>query len=255
VNRTFLFVLVIIVAGATIFYNKFLKKPATQISQETNKTIFSFFGAPGSGKGTLAEQCAQNLSFQVLSTGNLCRQHIAQKTELGERLKKYTNTGKLVPDDIITLMVRGWLEENIKNNRPIILDGYPRTEKQAELFLDLLKNNFSDYKLRIISLDISDEEVIKRISNRLVCENKKCQAVYNTSQVQDLDNPICKLCGSKLIRRDDDKEEVVRERLKVYAQASGKLLNFYKSAGQKIENLSVSEKTIEQIFEEFKTML
>lgn len=253
-NKAYFFVPIIVIVTIIFYYTTYLKKPTNQIPLNSNKTIFSFFGAPGSGKGTLAEQCAQKLKYLVLSTGNLCRQHIAQKTELGEKLQKYTNAGKLVPDDIITLMVRDWLEKTAKENRSIILDGYPRTEKQADMFLDLLKKTFPDYKLRIISLDIPDEEVVKRISNRLMCENKKCQAVYNTTQFQNINNPTCHLCQSKLIKREDDKEEVVRERLKVYAESSSKLLNFYKSAGQKIEHLNVSEKSIEKVFEEFKTM-
>mgnify|MGYP006287882193 CR=1 FL=1 len=248
-NNLILFISIAILGGA-IYYH-FTKAP----SYKAEKTIFTFFGAPGSGKGTLAEKCAHELNFNVLSTGNLCRKHIADKTELGEKIQKYTNSGKLVPDNIITVMVKGWLKENTKNNKAIILDGYPRTKKQAELLLDMLKEDFPEYSFRIIALDISDDEVVKRISNRLVCDNKKCQAVYNTSQIKNIDDPLCELCDSKLIKRDDDKEEVVRERLKVYEQESNNLLNFYKSSHKKIENINVESKTISQIFEEFKGML
>ena len=135
-HNLILFISIAILGGA-IYYH-FTKKP----SYKAEKTIFSLFGAPGSGKGTLAEKCAQNLDFNVLSTGNLCRKHIADKTELGEKLQKYIDTGKLVPDNIITVIVKGWLKENTKDNKAIILDGYPRTKKQAELLLDILKEAF-----------------------------------------------------------------------------------------------------------------
>ncbi len=244
-----LFISIAILGGA-IYYH-FTKKP----SYKAEKTIFSFLGAPGSGKGTLAEQCAQKLDYNVLSTGNLCRKHIADKTELGNKLQKYTNSGRLVPDHIIAVMVKGWLKENTKDNKAIVLDGYPRTEKQAILLFDMLKKDFPEYSLRIISLDISQDEVVKRISNRLVCNNKKCQAVYNTGQIKNIDDPLCELCDDKLIKRDNDKAEVVRERLKVYEQKAKKLLNFYKASRKKIENINVESKTIPQIFEEFKGIL
>ncbi|MFH1644324.1 MAG: nucleoside monophosphate kinase [bacterium] len=236
--------------GVALYYH--LTKPPVN---NLDKTIFSFIGTPGSGKGTLAEQCEKKLDFVVLSTGNLCRKNIAKKTELGKKLEKYTNSGKLAPDDLITKMVKEWLTENIKNNKPIILDGYPRTAKQADLFLEILRNDFPEQKFRIISLDIPQEEVVKRIVNRLVCENKNCQAVYNTNQIKNLDDPFCELCSSKLVKREDDREEVVRERLRVYNQTANDLLNFYKSTMQKIETLDVNQKSKEQIFKNFKKIL
>lgn len=248
-NNIILIISIILLAAASFYY---LTKESVNYS---NKTIFSFIGAPGSGKGTLAEQCAQKLDFIVLSTGNLCRKNIAQKTELGKKLEKYTNSGQLAPDDLITNMVKEWLKENIKKVKPIILDGYPRTAKQADSFLKMLYQEFPKQKLRIISLNIPQEEVVNRIVNRLVCDNKNCQAVYNTSQIKNIDNPLCELCSSKLIKRDDDRKEVVLERLKIYNQTADELLLFYKSSRQQIETLNVSKKPKNEIFNNFKQIL
>ena len=221
----------------------------------TKNTIFSFFGAPGSGKGTLATDCVKSLGFKVLSTGNLCRERIARGDEVGKSIEKYIKSGGLIPDELVTGMVEDWLKNEANHGSPIILDGYPRTKKQAELFLALLKKNFAHHTFRVISLVISDEEIIKRLSGRLVCENKACQATTSKSMAAEAGIPECLLCGSKLIRREDDKEEVVRERLRVYAQHSGDLLNYYSDAGQKIEELKASGLAVSQVFEAFKQML
>ncbi len=221
-----------------------------------SKVIFSFLGAPGAGKGTLAEQCVQKLGYKMLSTGNLCRENIAQGTELGKKLQGYTSKGALVPDEIITAMVKEWLDVNTRDAHPIILDGFPRTAAQAGQLLDLIKKYFPEYKLRVIALNISDDAVVERIAGRLMCSNKQCQAIYNTKQfIAGVDNPLCKRCASPLIKREDDKEEVVRERLKVYAATSKKLIDAFKKAGLSIEEINVEGKESEQVFDAFKKMI
>lgn len=219
-----------------------------------SKTIYTFLGAPGAGKGTLAEQAVDKLGFLMLSTGNVIRENIAKGTELGKKLQEYSSKGLLVPDEIVTGMVKNWLTENAPKGKPIILDGFPRTTGQAALLTDMMKKDFSDHSLRIIELTISDDEVVQRISHRLVCSNKKCQAVYTDSEFAGQEKPVCKKCGSELIKREDDKEEVVRERLKVYAQESKALIDFYKNAGYKIDQIDVAGKEKEQVFQMFKAM-
>ncbi len=219
------------------------------------KTIFTFVGAPGSGKGTIAERCVKELSFKMLSTGNLCRQAIAAQTEEGKLIQQYTSEGKLVPDEVIANMVEQWLDKEAKDSQALILDGYPRTQKQAELLLDLLKKKFADTRFRVVEIEISDDAIIKRISNRLMCENKKCQAVYSRTLLKDPNNLTCPACKSKLIRRADDREEVVRKRLSVYAKTSTPLLDFYKSSGLTIEKLPVEGLTVDKVFEKFKGIL
>lgn len=238
-------------------YNKIQQQAVKedQLKIKTNKTIFSFFGAPGSGKGTLASDCVKKLGFKVLSTGNLCREAIARGDTLGKSIEQYIKSGQLIPDDLVTKMVDDWLKKEADSGVPVILDGYPRTQKQAQLFLNLLKRDFSEFKFRVISLLIPDEEIVKRLSDRLICENKRCQTPTAKSLLKDPNKLECPICSGKLIKREDDNEAVVRERLKVYAQHSGDLLHFYKESGQLIEELNVSDLTVEQVFEGFKRML
>jgi adenylate kinase len=242
---------VAVIAGCSLFK----KNESQQSAPVAPKTIFSFLGAPGSGKGTLAEQCVKQLGFKVLSTGNLCREAIASGSEQGKQLETYTKSGQLVPDDLITSMVDTWLTKETTSDTAIILDGYPRTAKQAEQVLNLLKQKYADHAFRVISLDIPDQEIIDRIATRLMCENKKCQAVYNSKLMKDPNNLVCEKCGGKLIRRVDDKEEVVRERLQVFAKNNNEVVNFYKNAGIAIESLSASKQTPAEIFENFKKMI
>lgn len=225
------------------------------LTVRAKNTIFSFFGAPGSGKGTVASDCVKSLGFKVLSTGNLCRERIARADELGKSIENYIKSGQLIPDEMVTGMVEDWLKKETASGDPIILDGYPRTKKQAELFLALLKKSFSQYSFRVISLVIPDEEIVKRLSDRLMCENKACQTPTSKSMVADQEHPTCVRCGGKLIRREDDKEEVVRERLRVYAQHSGELLHYYQELGQKIEEINVSGLTVPRVFDAFKKIL
>lgn len=223
----------------------------TSLSSISPKTIFTFLGAPGSGKGTLAEQCVKQLGFKVLSTGNLCRETIASDSEQGKMLANYINSGSLVPDELIADMVEGWLTKNA-GSAPIILDGYPRTQKQAELFLALLKNKLPDFSFKIVGLTLPDDEIVKRISSRWVCSNKKCQAVYNKLLMKDQDQSTCTACNAPLTQRADDKEEVVRQRLHVFAQTNNLLVSYYEQAELKITTLSTLDQTPEQIFESFK---
>ena len=225
------------------------------VSMNVKNTIFSFFGAPGSGKGTIATDCIKKLGFKVLSTGNLCRESISRDDELGRSIKSYMNAGQLIPDQLVTDMVEAWLLRETVDGTPIVLDGYPRTQQQAVLFLDILKKRFPHYAFRVISLIIPDEEIVERISQRLLCSNKACQAPTSVAQVADKENPTCVQCGASLLRREDDKEEVVRERLRVYAQHSSELLHFYKELGQKIEELSVSGLSVDQVFDAFKMLI
>lgn len=224
------------------------------VKAKSKNVIFSFLGAAGSGKGTIAEESVRSLGFKVLSTGNLCRAEIAVGSERGKLIQSYTNSGKLVPDVLIAEMVDNWLAKEVGTGAPIILDGYPRTQKQAEILLDLIKSKYPKNIFRVVSLVIPDEEIVKRLADRLMCENKKCQAVYSRSLLKPEEQENCKACGSKLIRREDDKEEVVRERLRVYAQHSGALFAFYKNTGQEVEELNVSGLPVSEVFTRFKQL-
>jgi len=247
---------ILIIFVALFFCRMFFKTCSNKASCKANinKTIFTFLGAPGAGKGTLAAQCVNQLDFKTVSTGNLCRQEIASGSKKGKKIKEYIMKG-LVPDEIIVEMLQSWLDKQ-QNNKTIILDGYPRTQNQAALLNDLLKNKFSDYSFRVIFLQAFDqEEVVTRLSNRLVCKNKKCQAIYNIATLKDKNKKICEKCANELIQREDDKPEVIRKRLQDFAKNNAEIIAFYNKAGIIVETFNVSHITPKQIFENFKKIV
>lgn len=214
------------------------------------KIIFTLMGAPGSGKGTLAEQCVKTLGFTTLSTGNLLREAVAHKDALGKQAESYMQKGKLVPDDLVTSIVANWLSKNLSDIDTLILDGYPRTVQQAQLFIELLKNKFPNASLRVVELTVSDDTIVHRLANRLICE--KCQTPYSRKLLKDPEKLICESCGGTLIQREDDKEEVVRKRLKVYTEHANPLRNFYQTMGTQIDQLNTENG---HMLEDFKKLL
>lgn len=248
---TLIFIAVAIGTAFLVYWHIKRSSP-TMPSAAPSKVIFAFLGAPGSGKGTLADRCIEQLGYKKLSTGDLCRDNIKQGTELGKKLQEYTSKGALAPDEIINAMVKEWLDVNTKTSDQIILDGFPRTAVQAAWLVGLLKNQYPEYKLRVVALNISDEGVMQRLGGRLTCSNPECKAIYNIKQFPGQENPVCEKCKSPLIKREDDKEEVIRDRLKVYAEASKALIEFFKNTGLSIDEINVEGKDADQVFEEFK---
>lgn len=253
------FIAVSLILPACNFSSEKNSNASTQTVQtegkQMEKTIFSFLGAPGSGKGTLAELCVSKLNFKVLSTGNLCRAAKNRDDEKSKLITSIIKEGRLVPDDLINDMVEEWLEKEAVDNNPIILDGYPRTEKQAELLLGLLNAKFKDYKFRVISLNVPESEIVDRITSRLICENKSCQSTSSIKLLKDPNKLICDKCGSNLIRRPDDTEQVVNERLRVYSRYIEDVLKFYNQNNIKVEEINASKLSIDEVFDKFKAML
>ncbi|MEW6014811.1 MAG: adenylate kinase [Candidatus Zixiibacteriota bacterium] len=183
-----------------------------------------FLGPPGSGKGTQAKRIAAKLGLLHLSTGDVLREAVKNGTELGKKAQKYMEAGELVPDDLII----GLIEEKLKSgalNNGFILDGFPRTIPQAEALKVMFARNQKAIH-RAILLDVTDEEVIKRLSGRYYCPT--CNAGYNYPMQLPKKEGICDNDGARLLRRPDDEEEVVKNRLNVYKKQTEPIVDFYR---------------------------
>jgi len=180
-------------------------------------------GAPGAGKGTQAEVLCKRLGIPTISTGNILRAAIKDGTPTGLKAKSYIDAGALVPDEVIIGIVNERLAQADCRNG-YILDGVPRTIAQAEA-LEKAGITFD----AVVSIEISEEEILRRMSGRRVCE--ACGSSYNVEAVPPRVEGICDNCGGKLIQRRDDTPETVRERLKVYHNETEPLVDFYAARG------------------------
>ena len=184
-------------------------------------------GAPGTGKGTIGKILSHDLNLVHVSTGDIFREQIAKGTKLGKKIQSYIDSGALVPDDVTIETVKSrLLEDDVKDGA--ILDGFPRTAAQAEALKEFLKENKPNAKRVAIELDVPDDEIIKRVVNRLICTNKSCGAIYNKETKPPKKEGICDICGSELKKRKDDNVETVTKRLEIYHQNSKELIDFYK---------------------------
>lgn len=186
-------------------------------------------GKPGSGKGTVGKILSEKLGLFHLSSGDLFRNYIKEAGELGKEIESYISKGSLVPDELTIKFVEQRLnEDDCKNG--VILDGYPRTIPQAEA-LDKFLNEKGKKVDMAVNLFSTDEEIIDRITSRIVCSNKACGEVFNLKHRIPKQEGICDVCGSKLIQRDDDKIETVKQRLETYQKNTGPLVEYYERKG------------------------
>lgn len=220
------------------------------------KQVYIFIGPPGSGKGTLSHLCERKLGWIQLSTGNLCRKHIAEQTEIGKQIDFALKSGKLVSDSLINAMVHDWFNSIIKQEDNIILDGFPRTVGQAEALHDFLKPHLEIIDVQVVRFSISDESVISRICGRLVCLNKDCQEVYslNPGSRMPAKHMKCDICSSELGRRNDDAVTAVKDRLQTYHKHERDLLGFYARTPFLVKEF-MAEMHLEDVFEEFKKLV
>jgi adenylate kinase len=219
-----------------------------------NRVLYVFIGPPGSGKGTLAQLCAQELGWEQISTGNLCRKHIQQKTEIGKEIDFAIKSGKLVADSLITKMVYDWFENHLWHNSVAILDGYPRTLSQAQSFNEFVTQAIFPLQVRVIKFVIDDEKLVERIGHRFVCQNKECQTAYSIfpgSLLAPTKEGICDKCGTVLGKRADDILDTIKERLKIYHQHEQELIKFFESNGYTIHNF-FTDKPVYDLFQELQ---
>jgi adenylate kinase len=185
--------------------------------------IVIMFGPPGAGKGTQAKFLSDKFNIPQISTGDILRDAVKCGTQLGKEAQPYMNRGALVPDEVVI----GIIEERTKEKdctNGFILDGFPRTIAQAEALEELLEKRGTPVT-QVVNLKVSDNEIVKRSMSRLVC--KSCNAVYNLLVSPPRVDGKCDACGGELAQRDDDKEEVVRKRLRVYTDQTKPLLKYY----------------------------
>ncbi len=185
---------------------------------------FVFLGAPGSGKGTWSGIVSRRLNLSHLSTGDLLRQEVAEGSELGQKAKTYMEAGELVPDELILALV----DKKLGEVEGVILDGYPRNLAQAQSLDEILEKNEISLT-KVVYLDVPEDELVRRITSRIVCPN--CGATYNLQTMPPKVEGICDRCGSKLVQRKDDTEEVFRTRLEAYKKQTAPLLEYYEEAG------------------------
>jgi len=180
-------------------------------------------GPPGSGKGTQAKFLAERYHIPHVSTGDMLRKEVRNETSLGLRAKKIMDAGGLVSDEIVSAMILKRLDQE-DCARGVILDGYPRTVEQAQV-LDGILAELGRTLERVILVDVQDEEIVRRLGGRRSCP--KCGKVYHLIYSPPADGVHCDVCGVELVQRDDDKEEVIRQRLVQYHEKTQPLVDFY----------------------------
>ena len=186
-------------------------------------------GPPGAGKGTQAERLASDFSLPYIATGNLLREAVRDETELGLKAKEYMDRGDLVPDDLIIAMILEHLESADTVNG-FLLDGFPRTERQAEALDEELEQRGRSLNAAVL-FDVDDDEVVRRLSGRRVCVDPR-QHNYHVDFNAPKHDERCDVDGTRLIQRDDDRPEVVQHRLQQYREKTEPLIGYYESRGK-----------------------
>ena len=193
-------------------------------------------GAPGSGKGYISNLLIDEYGFQHISTGNLLRENIKNNTELGKKAQEYMAKGDLVPDSLVLEVLKNAISNNF--GKGIIFDGYPRTIDQAKELDKLISIDL------VASINVPESVILERISTRRVCLN--CSAVYSAN---DYKQSVCEKCGGQVIQREDDKEDVVINRLKKYEMQTKPLIDFYKEQNKLVnfDNNGESKDSFEKL--------
>jgi adenylate kinase len=194
------------------------------VAQQLNLILF---GPPGAGKGTQAERLRKDFELPYIATGDMLRANVKDETELGKKAKEYMDAGDLVPDELIVAMAADRLSQDDAQDG-FILDGFPRTIEQAQA----LDKQLSDLGRRVTAallVDVPDEEVIRRLSGRRMCV--KAGHNYHVEFDPPKHEGVCDQDGSRLVQREDDKPEVIENRLRVYHEKTKPLVDYYDERG------------------------
>jgi adenylate kinase len=184
-------------------------------------------GPPGSGKGTQAKLLCKRLNLVHIGTGDILREAIRQNSPLGRLAEPYVVKGQLVPDNLMNDVVADLFHRDDRPDR-FVIDGYPRTVAQAASFDQTLRQQFLDLSA-VLFFQVDDEEIVRRMSGRWSCP--KCKSTYHLVSKPPRQPGICDVCGTKLIQRTDDREETVRERLRLYHANTEALVAYYRAQG------------------------
>ncbi len=206
------------------------QRSRVRISPEAfEKMRLTILGPPGSGKGSYASRLGNNFKVDVISVGDILREEVSNKSELGLKVKKFMSKGGLVPDEIILEIVN----ERVAGKDDVVFDGFPRTMKQINVDVD-----------KAVNLVCSDEVIITRMLNRRICN--KCKKIYNIITEKPKKENKCDVCNGKLVSRSDQTEDVIRERLKVFKRETLPVINYYKKNGLLID--IDGERSIDEVY-------
>lgn len=221
-----------------------------KVNEKLLPPVVILFGAPGSGKGTQARFLQERFHWFHISTGEMLREHIKADDEIGRQVEDLMRSGKLVTDDLVNSFVQRRLSEPDCRSG-VILDGYPRTLGQAEVLLQITEN--LHFRPVVVHLVVDDATIVARLSGRRQCP--VCHTVYSNQAHPPKVPGICDYDGTPLVRREDDKESVIRERLEQYELQTRPLLQFFREAGLPVIETQGANKTPEQIVSDFSEEL
>ena len=201
-------------------------------------------GAPGSGKGTQSAKLVEELGYHHVSTGNLLREEIAKQSDLGKRVKEVMDAGQLVSDELVVELLKANLS---LSENSYIFDGYPRNEAQAETLNSILEG----HQYLAVYFNLDTDKLVERLTNRRVTKDGK--HIYNLKTNPPKVAGVCDITGEELIQRDDDKEEVVRDRMKVFENSMGPVVGKYRELGKLIE--VNADQSPDAVFAEIKSKI
>lgn len=208
-------------------------------------------GAPGTGKGTQATLLAEKHKFNHVSTGDLCRKEVAEKTQIGIKLNEIMSKGDLIPDDVIHDLLKNHLQKFQRSDVGFIFDGYPRTLRQAQS-LDALLDDLKMSSAQVLFITVDKDYIVSRLAERVSCS--QCGQTYNVKTNPTQVSGICDKCGNtEFVQRQDDNEEIILKRLEVYSNLTAPLIPYYQRMG-KLHQVD-GNTTVDAVFERIETIL
>ncbi len=218
-------------------------------SRDPKALMVILLGPPGAGKGTQARRIEEEFGVPHISTGDILREHVTLETELGQKAQQYMECGELVPDQLIIDLIADRIGQP-DAAEGFLLDGFPRTTRQAVVFEEFLNNR--QLKLdTVLLLDVEDEQLIARISGRYLCRD--CGSDINVAELESMPES-CAYCDGELYQREDDREETVKNRLQVYRRQTAPLVEYYRGQGllKKVDGSGTVEDVARRVTETLK---